>query len=312
MIRTDLTTLRMFLAVYNLRNLTKAAEREHIAPSAISKRLQDLELELGASLFYRHTRGVTPTPAGEVLAGHVYRLFDDVNRMSAELSEYASGVRGQVRIHAHTSAMVEYLPDHIASFVQSFPEVRVALREETSPNVLQSTLDGIADIGVFAGNLPVPAGLQVKPYKQDELVAVFPAGHAMADRSSVAFAEIRDSDHISLESGSSLQVLLAQAAGSMGFELNTRMEVTTFESAMRMVDVGLGVAIIPKGVVQIYAGNLNVRAVPLENEWARRDLLICIRDEEKLTATARMMLHHLLGEPAARSCQKTKALLPNR
>jgi len=312
LIRTDLTTLRMFLAVYNLRNLTKAAEREHIAPSAISKRLQDLEFELGTPLFYRHTRGVTPTPAGEVLAGHVYRLFDDVNLMSAELSEYASGVRGQVRIHAHTSAMVEFLPDDIASFVQAFPEVRVALREETSPNVLQSTLDGVADLGIFAGNLPVPPGLQVRPYRQDRLAAVLPANHAMAGRASVTFSEIRDSDHISLESGSSLQVLLARQADSQGFELNTRMEVTTFESALRMVDVGLGVAIVPEGVVRIYAGNLNVRAVPLENDWAVRELMVCVRDEEKLTATARLMLHHLLGEAAPRSCQKTKALLPNR
>ncbi|MFC7398460.1 LysR family transcriptional regulator [Chelatococcus sp. GCM10030263] len=302
----------MFLAVYSLRNLTKAAEREHIAPSAISKRLQDLELELGVSLFYRHTRGVTPTPAGEVLAGHVYRLFDDVNRMSLELSDYASGVRGQVRIHAHTSAVVEYLPDDIASFVEAYPNVRVALREETSPNVLQSTLDGVADIGVFAGNLAVPTGLQVRSYKQDRLVALFPAGHRMADLDTVTFSDICDNDHISLESGSSLQVLLAQAAESMGFMLNTRIEVTTFEAAMRMVDVGLGVAVIPEGVVRVYAGKLRVRAVPLDDEWARRNLLICVKDEEKLTASARVMLQHLLGDPMPRSCQKTKPLLPNR
>lgn len=292
-IRADLTTLRMFLAAYNLGNLTRAAEREHIAPSAISKRLQDLEAEIGTPLFYRHARGMTPTPAGETLARHVHRLFDDVNRMTAELSEFTSGMRGQVRIHAHSSAMVQYLPDQIASFVRDFPGVRVVLREETSPHVMQSTLDGIADIGIFASNLPALPGLQVLSYRQDRLVALFPRGHALATLDSISFSDIRDSQHISLETGSSLQVLLARAAERMGFVLNTRMEVTTFDAAMRMVEVGLGVAVLPAGIVAVSGGNLRVAAVPLSDDWALRNLVICIRDEDKLTASARLMLQHL-------------------
>jgi DNA-binding transcriptional LysR family regulator len=311
-IRADLTTLRMFLAVYNLGNLTKAAEREHIAPSAISKRLQDLEAELGTPLFYRHARGVTPTPAGEVLASHVHRLFDDVNRMSAELSDFTSGVRGQVRIHAHSSAVVQYLPRQIASFVRSFPAVRVVLREETSPNVIQSTLDGIADIGIFASNLAAPAGLKVLSYKQDRLVALFPGGHALARLDSIDLSGIRDSDHISLGTGSSLQILLARAAESLGFVLKIRIEVTTFEAAMRMVEVGLGVAIMPEGVAAACAGNLDVRAVPLNNEWASRDLVICIKDEQRLTASARLMLRHLRSEQTADTYREANPPVPNR
>jgi DNA-binding transcriptional LysR family regulator len=214
-IRTDLTTLRVFLAVYNLKNITKAAEREHIAPSAVSKRIQDLEAELDTQLFYRHPRGVTATPAGEALAGHTQRIFEGVNQMAVELSAFARGTRGQVRIHAHASAVSQYLPAEIATFVHLYPEVRVILREETSPNVLQSTLDGIADIGIFA-SLPAPPGLQVLSYREDQLVALLPVGHPLAGREGVDFREIRESDHISLETGSSLQVLLVAGGGSDG------------------------------------------------------------------------------------------------
>uniref|UniRef100_UPI0013D2C668 LysR family transcriptional regulator n=1 Tax=Enterobacter hormaechei TaxID=158836 RepID=UPI0013D2C668 len=84
------------------------AEREHIAPSAISKRIQDLEAEVGAPLFYRHARGMTATPAGETLADHASRLFENVNQMSADLSAFTTGERGQVRIHAHQSATVQH------------------------------------------------------------------------------------------------------------------------------------------------------------------------------------------------------------
>ena len=292
LIRTDLTTLRIFLAVYNLGNLTKAAEREHIAPSAVSKRIQDLEIELGAPLFYRHARGVTPTPAGEVLAGHTHRLFDDFNLMSADLSAFSDGTRGQVRIHAHSSAVVQYLPEEIASFVGQYPEIRVILREETSPHVVQSTLDGIADIGLIASNLAPQTGLEILPYRHDRLVVLVPKDHPFASAAEVDFTEMRDYAYISLETGSSLQVLLASAAEELGFVLNTRIEVTTFEAAMRMVEVGLGIAVVPEGIARSRASG-GVTGVPLANDWAHRSLVICVKDPQRLTASARLMLHHL-------------------
>lgn len=293
MIRADLTTIRIFLAVYNLKSLSRAAEREHIAPSAISKRIQELESELGTPLFYRHPRGVSPTMAGEAFAVHAQQLIDGLNQMAADLSAYARGARGQVRISSHASAVSQYLPVEIASFSELYPEVQVVLREETSPNVLQSTLDGFADIGIFAGNLTAPTGLRVLSYRQDRLVALLPADHPLADREFIAFEDVRDSAHISLETGSSLQILLANAAQSMGFTLNNRIEVTTFDSAMRMVDAGLGVAILPAGIVDVFGTTLRTRSVPLTDSWACRNLVLCVREPQRLTASARLMLDHL-------------------
>jgi DNA-binding transcriptional LysR family regulator len=309
-IRPDLTTLRVFLTVCNLGNITRAAEHEHIAPSAVSKRIQDLEAELGDQLFYRHPRGVTPTPAGEVLARHIQRLFEQINEMAAELSQFAKGGRGQVRIHAHASAVAQYLPAEIASFLRLRPGVRVDLREETSPNVLQSTLDGLADIGIYAGNLAAPRGLRVLPYREDELVAFFPLDHPLSRLERIDFFDIRDADHISLETGSSLQVLLARAAADMGFALKTRIEVTTFEAAMAMVDAGLGVAILPAGIVRAFGFTLEARAVPLVNDWARRRLVVCVRENQRLTASAALMLRHLCPEDEA--CPAAMPPVPDR
>jgi DNA-binding transcriptional LysR family regulator len=297
-IKTDLTTIRIFLSVYNLKSLTKAAEREHIAPSAVSKRIQDVEAEFDTPLFYRHPRGVTPTPAGELLAAHAQRLIEGFNQMAAELSEFAQGTKGQVRINALASAASQYLPTDIASFAVRYPDVQVILREETSPNVLQSTLDGFADIGIFSSNMPAP-GLQVLSYRREQLVALLPQDHPLAGRQSIAFADIRDSAHISLETGSSLQVLLAKAAESSGFTLNNRIEVTTFDAAMRMVDAGLGVAVLPSGIVETFASTLRTRSIPLTDDWAMRDLAICIRDMRKLTASAKLMLNHLRANAPA-------------
>ncbi len=299
MIRPDLTTLRLFLAVYNWGNISKASEYEHIAPSAISKRIQSFETEIGTQLFYRHARGVTPTPAGKTLAAHAQKLFEDLNRIAADLSSYAAGDRGEVRIHAHSSAVIQYLPDQLEQFVRRYPQVQILLREETSADVLQSLADGVADIGILDGNLPIPQGLQVRPYMKDKLIALFPPGHPLAERESIHFADIRESDHVSLETGSSLQVLVARAAENCGFKLKTRIEVRTFEAAIRMVERGLGVAVLPVRVVRLHADIAKVRVVALADAWSTRELVLCIKDTQLLTASANLMLKHLAPAEAA-------------
>jgi DNA-binding transcriptional LysR family regulator len=292
-IRPDLTTLRIFLAVYNLGNISKAAEREHLAPSAISRRIQALEAEIGAQLFYRDVRGVRATPAGEKLARHAITIFDNINDMAADLSAFAGGSIGQVRIHAHTSAVIQFLPDQLSSFKEQYPDVRIILREETSSEVIQSIVDGLADIGIVPAHMPMPESFDVLSYRHDRLVALVPIDHPLASKDTIDFNEIGDSSYIGLEAGSSLQILLTEGARSSGFTLNTRIEVKTFESAKRMVKAGLGIAVLPEDIVDDSRMDGRARRVYLSNDWAHREHVICVRDQRRLTASAELMLRHL-------------------
>jgi DNA-binding transcriptional LysR family regulator len=298
-IRPDFTTLRLFLSVYNSGNISKASEREHIAPSAISKRIQAFEAQLSTQLFYRNARGVVPTPAGRALAAHAQQLFESLNRVAAELSSYSDGTRGEVRIHAHSSAVIQYLPEQLSAFVPKYPDVHILLREETSLEVIQSMMDGVVDIGVIDGNVPRPVGIRTLPYVRDRLIALVPRKHSLAAHKNIAFNDIRDSDHVSLETGVSLQVLVSRAAEINGFQLKTRIEVKTMEAATRMVEVGLGIAILPEKVVRYRADNSRVRIVGLTDEWAIRELVLCVKDQQPLTASAQLMLEHLRVPAAA-------------
>ena len=114
--RIDLTSLQLFVAVCELGSIGRAAEREFIAASAISKRLSDLEATLNTPLLYRHTRGVDLTPAGESLLHHARSVLYSLEKMQGELSEYADGVRGHVRVHANISAIVQFLPEDLGAF----------------------------------------------------------------------------------------------------------------------------------------------------------------------------------------------------
>ena len=106
--RMDLTSLQLFVAVCELGSIGRAAEREFIAASAVGKRLSELEATVGTQLLYRHARGVNLTPAGESLLHHARSVLFSLEKMQGELSEYADGVRGHVRVHASMSAIVQF------------------------------------------------------------------------------------------------------------------------------------------------------------------------------------------------------------
>lgn len=101
----------------SLGSIGRAAEREFIAASAVSKRLSDLETAVDTALLYRHSRGVTLTPAGESLLHHARTVLFGLERMQGELSEYADGVRGHVRMHANISAIVQFLPEDLGALL---------------------------------------------------------------------------------------------------------------------------------------------------------------------------------------------------
>lgn len=167
----DLRTLQLFVAVVEEQSVAKAAEREHIAASAVSKRIADLEKEVKVDLFRRHRTGLSPTPAGHALLHHARMLMRDLAQLESELGDYAQGLRGSIRIFANISAMVQFLPADLSRFLTEHPLVRVDLEEAISPLIVRAVADGVAEIGVYGGNIPAP-GLTVLPYRRDRLVVV--------------------------------------------------------------------------------------------------------------------------------------------
>jgi len=96
--RHDLTSLKLFVAVAECGNLTRAAERQHLAVSAVSKRIAELESHAGTALLVRYPRGVGLTPAGQSVLQHARQVLHMMQRLDKERGEYAGGVKGHVRL----------------------------------------------------------------------------------------------------------------------------------------------------------------------------------------------------------------------
>ncbi len=309
--RLDLFSMRIFLTVVEEGNLTRAAEREHIAASAISKRIQDLEALFETRLLNRNVRGVVPTEAGEMLARRARVLFGLVEEMRSDLSEFASGTVGEVTIHANGSAIAGFLARDLADFTAQHAGLRLDLHEALSPMVVRSVSQGLAEIGVFARTVPVPEALTIYPYRTDRLLAVVPEDHPLASRPSIAFGELLDFEQVGVAEGSSLAQLLHHAADSMQRKMRFRCTVSTNEVVRWMVGAGFGVSIPPEEFVRPYESLMRIRGVPLEEPWAHRQLSLAVRDPLSMTKPARLLLDALrAGARPAGRVREAAALTP--
>ncbi len=288
----DLTSLQLFVAVCELGSIGRAAEREFIAASAISKRLSDLEATLGTSLLQRHARGVRLTPAGESLLHHARSVLFGLERMQTELAEYAEGVRGHVRVHASISAIVQFLPEDLGTFARAHPQIKVDLEEHLSPEVLRAVQEGAADIGICNGSLGA-GGLQTLPYRQDRLALVVPFDHPLAGDTPLPFEATLAHDHVALQANSSVHLAMHQAATRAGLPIRVRIRVAGLDAMCRMIANGLGVGVMPLRAFELMRGRARLAARPLADAWAHRQLVLAARDFSSLPVTARLLVEHL-------------------
>ncbi len=296
--RMDLTSLQLFVAVCELGSIGRAAEREFIAASAVSKRLSDLEATLATPLLVRHTRGVDLTPAGESLLHHARSMLYSLEKMQGELSEYAFGVRGHVRIHASISAVVQFLPEDLGAFIREHAQVKIDLEEHLSSEVVRAVQEGAADLGICNTADGVGA-LQTRPYRQDNLVLIVPAAHILSAQVAIHFEETLDFDHVGLQATSSIYLAMHRAAAEQGRSIKLRIHVAGLDAMCRMIANGLGIGVMPQRAFELMHGTGQLVAVPLKDPWATRQIELVARDFSTLPVTARLLLDHLSPRPEA-------------
>ena len=299
--RLDLFSLSLFTLVARSGSISKGAELAHLAVGAASKRITDLEAAVAADLFERHSRGVTLTLAGEALHRHAQRILSDVDQLAADLSDYASGLVGVVRLWANTSAVTQFLPLDISTFVNANPGIRIELEEENSSEVVLAVLDGRADFGIFADRTPA-LGLQVLNYREDRLVLVVPRKHELARRRTVRLEEAIEYDFVCLPKGTSLAKRLQSETEALGRRLKVRIRVRSFDAMCQMVAAGLGIAVLPERAVQPHLQSMGLACIELADPWVERQLLLGVRDRGALARPVRLLLEHLQGS-AAREAQ---------
>ncbi|MDD2545436.1 MAG: LysR substrate-binding domain-containing protein [Burkholderiaceae bacterium] len=299
----DLKTLRLLVAVCDAGNMKDAAAQEHIEPSAISKRIAQLEHQLGIPVLVRGRHGATPTPAGRALLEHARSLLFTLDRIEADMAAFKGGIQGQVRVVASASAIAESLLDDLAQFMREpdHAHIKVDIEERFSKDVVGMVREGVVSLGVCWGHIDF-RGLESRPYRRDELSLAVPVHHPLAAREAVYFEETLDFEHVGLPPSTAVYTMLHRAAAKAGRGMSYRVVVSNFDAAFRVVGAGLGISVVPREVAGMYVSAGQVRSVPLLNDWAQRQFALCFRRRSELTPAALRLLDFL--------CEKAEAVKP--
>ncbi|MEI7432182.1 MAG: LysR substrate-binding domain-containing protein, partial [Betaproteobacteria bacterium] len=230
--------------------------------------------------------------AGDTLLRNARQVFAQIEQMHADLSPYASGVRGHVSLWANTHATHTFLPDDLAVFLKQHPQLSVSLEEHTSPEIALAVANSEIEVGVLA-DAEVGSGIELIPYRKDRLVLIVPGGHVLAARARVNFAEVLDFPFVMLHAGSAFHTFTMNAAAALGRHLNVRIQVRSFEAVCRMVGAGVGIGLVPRSAVP--GGGLREPpvVVAMDEPWAQRDLQVCVRQGAILSGFASALVDSL-------------------
>ena len=271
--RIDPYSLRLFITAATQGSLARAAATENIAPSALSRRISDLEHAFGVPLLSRSPHGIALTEAGRVAFNGGQRLEREFESLVREVQSLNGQVAGTVRLHANASSVVGFLPERLKIFRANFPRVEVALQERLSSDVIRACLDDEADVGVGMVE-QVPNGLDAWRFADDPFVVLAPLGHALSRREILRFYEVLEYPLVSLQSGGGLDRMLHDRASEANLKINVSVTVNSFDGACRMVDAGMGVAIVPISATTAFAGSDRFMKIPLNEPWVGRELYV--------------------------------------
>lgn len=285
--RIDPVTLRLVVAVMDTGTIAEAAEREHIAPSAVSKRPAISRTASTRSWCSGPTAASNRPRPGSSCSGW-RNVLNDLDNIHLRLRDYASGARGLVRVLSNLSAITEFLPQCLHSFSMHYPNVQVQLQERISSAVQQGVASNAADVGIYAHGIGGVEGLVTMPFRCDELVVVVPVDHPLAARDAVRIVDTIAYDYVGLHTGSYINQQILKAASECEKPFRCRVQVTSFDALSLMVEAGMGIAVMPKAIGLRYSALARIKVLALDEAWAGRELRICVRSFDSLSVAAKL------------------------
>ncbi|KGC54392.1 LysR substrate-binding domain-containing protein [Burkholderia pseudomallei] len=292
--RFDITDLRLFVSVIEAGSITHGASRVNLALGSASGRIKQMEETAGVALLVRERLGVKPTEAGHTLLRHARATLASMQRLTDDLGEFANGLRGTVRLLTNTNALTEFLPGPIARFLAQHRNVSVELEEMLSHEIVAALVEGVADIGIVAAREDI-GGLQRFPFATDRLCAVVPASQPeFANARDVSFASLLDYDFVGYAAGAAIQTYLEAHARELHRRLRPRIHLRSFDAICRLVENGVGVSVVPESAARRCRRTISIKTLALRENWALREMRVCVADVDALPMYARQLLGHLV------------------
>jgi DNA-binding transcriptional LysR family regulator len=298
-VRLDTTTVRLILAVVEDGSISRAADRLDLAAAAASRRVSDLEDQLGAKLFRRVPHGVEVTESGNKLLQYLRQIDNLVDRLKGDAKALHDGLDGRIIIGAPKAVVIAFLAPDIANIQRRYPGISLKIVEENSKTVQQLLRDKVIDVGIYetkSGYLD----LAKTPYRDDRLVLIHSRAHYQFPNAPVSIDELLDLPVVSLGEGSAILTAVQRAYHSRGRQFSNNFSVAGFDTMLALVRHGLGVGLMPPDVLRSFHPERGLGSVELQGDWHHRSyVLSCVEGHVQPRA-----LHNVVTELIAGQTQR--------
>ncbi|GJH22550.1 LysR family transcriptional regulator [Burkholderia multivorans] len=259
----ELRHLRYFVAVAEELSFTRAAERLHISQSPLSRRVQDLEAEIGAALLDRSGPRLELTPAGHEFLRRTASILEQVDQATEEARTLAQGLAGTVRVGYMAAALYTAAAlEMFRRFQRDYPMVRISFELMTHAQQFEALQDGRIDLGVVYEGVTPPGPLARELLAREPLEFMFPKGHALVQQPRLRLADMAAEPFI-MPIRSHVPALterLYAAWSEYGFCPHVVMESDSFPTTVMLVAAGAGIAFAGRQPALRFAGEVDIRS----------------------------------------------------
>lgn len=253
----ELRRVNYFVAVAEELNFRRAAAKLNLSQSPLSQQIRRLEEEVGAVLFRRSRQGVALTHAGQIFLAEARRLLADAEGLRARVRKAADGQAGHLRIGYLTSLTNDFLAEIFREFRRECADVELELNDMVPEAILDGVRHRRLDVGFIRAPL-ADASVRSLEVWRDPLVVALPRTHWLAGRGVVEARLLADETFVMVPDAGSMGLNEAIRAFCLksGFAIRRRIEVNQLQAAVWLVELGLGVAVVPASLQGVRRENV--------------------------------------------------------
>jgi len=271
----ELYQLKLFVDLANMGNFTRVANDNYVTQAAVTLQIRKLESELGVPLFHRTTRSVTLLEAGHRLLPYAREVLGRVDEALLAVRDTRAEVSGLVRVAAVHSIGLYELPPYIRQFLKKFPEVNLRMDYRTSDEVYRALHNNEVDVGLVAYPYEMPR-VQSLPFMTDHLVLVCPENHEFGNKKAVKLAELQGQDMVLFSSDTPTRRAIDKVLREHEVTVNERMKCDNITILKQMVEVGFGIALLPRESLTKVDRAAGLRSVVIEDVEIERPIGILL------------------------------------
>ncbi|CAI3954633.1 DNA-binding transcriptional regulator [Commensalibacter communis] len=278
-----------FQAILTYGSVRSAARHLRITPSALTRQIQNFELNIGVPLFERHAHGMVLTQAGDILSSHIMVVMEDLKRIENRILALHKIKDEKINIMVIESAANEIMPYVINKITTTYPTIRLQVNTGSSKEIFEALHAGYLDIGV-ALNLGEPQNLKniiSQPVKMDAIVHT---KHALAGKKNITLSECVSYPLIMPSSSLSLYKTIYPLLKNLQENLNIRMESNSIDLMIKMAAAGMGLAFCSRLTTISTQEKENFIRIPIQNKETRTLLGVYIVKDKQQTYSVNIIL----------------------